>query len=213
MPSCLSASGQLPLSCISLHRFSVSPFTGGRARSLHSTGISRFIAKPGPSRCEVAICSPPLTSDAHTRASTWRTQEPLARLDCFTAVALLDAVFDPGRTRTAYPLAAGRAWLARSGKRSATSKLSNFSRLWFRFRASTLHLAELPTLRQLASDRFRAAGSALLGKASYIQVSFSVVTQGQVSPELFMRAVAKSRRCLEMQGLRSSRDAGVVALR
>ncbi len=63
-----------------------------------------------------------------------------------------------------FPLTCTYAWLARLYKRSAGTQTSTFSGLCVRFRAFTLHLAKLPLPRQ----RFRAAGSTLPGKASFM---------------------------------------------
>src|SRR5882724_1527665 len=63
------------------------------------------------------------------------------------------------------PLAWTDAWLARRSTRSAVSQTFPFSGLCVRCRASTLHLAELP----LPSQRFRAVGSTLPGKASVMR--------------------------------------------
>src|SRR5262252_172035 len=131
--------------------------------TLHSTGISRFIARPGP----VPLQRPHLNRFCYVAGSYSGTACPRESLHARVApLPLFGSMLSetPG-ARQALSLACTDAWLARRSIRSANTQTVPFSGLCVRCRASTLHLAERP----LPKQRFRAVGSTLPGKASIMR--------------------------------------------
>ena len=135
--------------------------------TFHSTGISRFIARPGP----VPLQSPHLNRFCYVAGSYSDTTDPGGSLHARIApLPLFGSMLSetPG-ARQSLSLAWSGAWLARRSIRSAGTQSLPFSGLCVRFRASTLHLAERP----LPQQRFRAVGSTLPGKASVMRISLA----------------------------------------
>ena len=143
---------------------SVFPLSRVLARgTFPSTGVSRFIARPGPVPlqrlhlhrfCYVAGA---YSGTACPRESLYARVAPLPLFGSMLSET-------PG-ARQPLSLACTDAWLARRSIRSADTQTVPFSGLCVRCRASTLHLAEPP----LPSQRFRAVGSTLPGKASIMR--------------------------------------------
>src|SRR5215475_5793241 len=135
--------------------------------TLHSTGMSRFIASPGP----VPLQRPPLHRFCDVAGAYSGTACPRESLHArVTPLPLFGSRLaeTPG-ARQALSLACTDAWLARRSKRSADTQTVPFSGLCVRCSASTLHLAEHPLLSQW----FRAVGSTLPGKASVMRISLA----------------------------------------
>jgi hypothetical protein len=135
--------------------------------TFHSTGMSRFIARPGP----VPLQSPHLNCFCYVASSYSGTACPRGALHARIApLPLFGSMLSetPG-ARQSLSFAWSGAWLARRSIRSAGTQSLPFSGLCVRCRASTLHLAERP----LPQQRFRAAGSTLPGKASVMLISLA----------------------------------------
>ena len=131
--------------------------------TFHSTGISRFIARPGP----VPLQSPHVNRFCYVAGSYSGRHGPRVSLHARIApLPLFGSMLSetPG-ARQSLSFAWTDAWLARRSIRSADTQTLPFSGLCVRFRASTLHLAERP----LPKQRFRAVGSTLPGKASVMR--------------------------------------------
>ncbi len=143
---------------------SVFPLARVLARgTFHSTGMSRFVARPGP----VPRQSPPLHRFCDVAGSYSGTACPRGSLYARVApLPLFGSMLSetPG-ARQSLSLACTDAWLARRSIRSADTQTISFSGLCVRCRASTLHLAERP----LPQQRFRAVGSTVPGKASVLR--------------------------------------------
>jgi hypothetical protein len=143
---------------------SVFPLSRVLARgTFHSTGVSRFIARPGP----VPLQRPHLNRSCYVAGSYSGTVCPRESLHARVApLPLFGSMLSetPG-ARQSLSLACTDAWLARRSIRSADTQTVPFSGLCVRFRACTLHLAERP----LPQQRFRAVGSTLPGKASIMR--------------------------------------------
>jgi hypothetical protein len=121
--------------------------------TLHPTGMSRFIAPPGP----VPFQSPHLHRFCDVAGASSGTACPRGSLHARIApLPLLGSMRSetPG-ARQSLALACTDAWLARRSRRSAGTPSLPFSGLWVRCSASTLHLAK----RLLPQQRFRAVGS------------------------------------------------------
>ena len=147
---------------------SVFPLSRVLARgTFHSTGMSRFIARPGP----VPLQSPHLHRFCYVAGAYSGTACPRESLHARVApLPLFGSMLSetPG-ARQSLSFAWTDAWLARRSIRSAGTQSLPFSGLCVRFRASTLHLAE----RLLPKQRFRAVGSTLPGKASVMRRSLA----------------------------------------
>jgi len=124
------------------------------------------------------MCTAPVTLRMHTRAVL--AQESLCPPGMFHYRCSARCCLRPRGLVSHSPLAWTDAWLARRSTRSAVSQTVPFSGLCVRCRASTLHLAEHP----LPSQRFRAVGSTLPGKASVMPRTLETVvkTPGLSSP-------------------------------
>jgi len=150
--------------CFTPCRVSMFPLARVLARgTFHSTGMSRFLASPGP----VPLQRPHLHRCCDVAGSYSGTACPRESLHARGApLPLFGSLLSetPG-ARQALSLACTDAWLARRSIRSAVTQTVPFSGLCVRCRASTLHLAERP----LPQQRFRAVGSTLPGKASIMQ--------------------------------------------
>ena len=107
-----------------------------------STGVSRFIARPGP----VPLQRPHLNRFCYVARSYSGTVCPRASLHARVAPLLLfgSMLSETPGARQSLSLACTDAWLARRSIRSADTQTIPFSGLCVRFRASTLHLAEPP---------------------------------------------------------------------
>jgi hypothetical protein len=128
--------------------------------TLHATGMSRFIAPPGP----VPLQNPHLHGFWYVASAYSGTACPRGSLHARIApLPLFGSMLSetPG-ARQSLSFAWSGTWLARRSIRSAGTPSLPFSGLCVRCRASTLHLAERP----LPQQRFRAVGSTLPGKAS-----------------------------------------------
>ena len=135
--------------------------------TLHSTGISRFIARPGPVPLQRLL----LNRFCYVAGSYSGTVCPRGSLHARVApLPLFGSMLSetPG-ARQSLSLACTDAWLARRSIRSADTQTVPFSGLCVRCSASTLHLAEHPLLSQW----FRAVGSTLPGKASVMRISLA----------------------------------------
>src|SRR5712691_1869907 len=132
-----------------------------------STGISRFIARPGP----VPLQSPHLNRFCDVAGAYSGTACPRGSLHARIAPLPLfgSMLSETPAARQSLSFAWSGAWLARRSIRSAGTHSLPFSGLCVRFRASTLHLAERP----LPPQRFRAVGSTLPGKASVMRISLA----------------------------------------
>ena len=131
--------------------------------TFHSTGDSRFLARPGP----VPLQRPHLNRPCYVAGSYSGTVCARESLHARGApLPLFGSMLSetPG-ARQSLSFAWTDAWLARRSIRSAGTQSLPFSGLCVRFRASTLHLAERP----LPQQRFRAVGSTLPGKASIMR--------------------------------------------
>src|SRR4029450_6346976 len=135
--------------------------------TFHSTGISRFIARPGP----VPLQSHHGNGFFHVARPYSGWHDP--RVSLYARIAPLplfgSMLSETPGARQALSFAWTDAWLARRSIRSAGTQSLPFSGLCVRFRASTLHLAERP----LPKQRFRAVGSTLPGKASVMRRSLA----------------------------------------
>jgi hypothetical protein len=135
--------------------------------TFHSTGISRFIARPGPVPLQshhgngFFYVARPYSGLHDPRVSLYARIAPLPLFGSMLSET-------PG-ARQSLSFAWTDAWLARRSIRSAGTQSLPFSGLCVRFRASTLHLAE----RLLPKQRFRAVGSTLPGKASVMRRSLA----------------------------------------
>src|SRR4030095_10340266 len=143
---------------------SVFPLSRVLARgTFHSTGVSRFIARPGP----VPLQRPPLNRYCDVAGSYSGTVCPRESLHARVAPLPLfgSMVYETRGARQSLSWACTAAWLARRSRRSADTQTVPFSGLCVRCRAHTLHLAERP----LPQQRFRAVGSTLPGQASIMR--------------------------------------------
>jgi hypothetical protein len=131
--------------------------------TFHSTGMSRFIARPGPVPLQshhgngFFYVARPYSGWHDPRVSLYARIAPLPLFGSMLSET-------PG-ARQSLSFAWTDAWLARRSIRSADTQSLPFSGLCVRFRASTLHLAKRP----LPKQRFRAVGSTLPGKASVMR--------------------------------------------
>src|SRR5918996_3275745 len=131
--------------------------------NFHSTGVSRFIARPVP----VPLQSHHGNGFFYVARSSSGWHGPRVSLHARIApLPLFGSMLSetPG-ARQSLSFAWSGTWLARRSIRSAGTQSLPFSGLCVRFRASTLHLAERP----LPQQRFRAVGSTLPGKASVMR--------------------------------------------
>src|SRR5215468_431008 len=143
---------------------SVFPLSRVLARgTFHSTGVSRFIARPGP----VPLQRPHLHRFCYVAGAYSGMACPRGSLYARIApLPLFGSMLSetPG-ARQSLSLACTDAWLARRSIRSADTQSLPFSGLCVRFRAYTLHLAERPLPQQWV----RAVGSTLPRKASVMR--------------------------------------------
>jgi hypothetical protein len=135
--------------------------------TFHSTGMSRFSARPGPVPLQsyhgngFFDVARPYSGLHALRVALHARIAPLPLFGSMRSET-------PG-ARQSLSFAWTDAWLARRSIRSAGTQSLPFSGLCVRFRASTLHLAERP----LPKQRFRAVGSTLPGKASVMRRSLA----------------------------------------
>ena len=145
----------------------VSPSRVLERGTFHSTGMSRFIARPGP----VPLQSHHGNGFFYVARPSSGLHDPRVSLHARIApLPLFGSMLSetPG-ARQSLSFAWTDAWLARRSIRSAGTQTVPFSGLCVRCRASTLHLAERP----LPQQRFRAVGSTLPGKASVMRRSLA----------------------------------------
>ena len=148
--------------------------------TFHSTGMSRFIARPGPvplqshhgnGFCYVAR---PYSGWHDPRVSLYARIAPLPLFGSMLSET-------PG-ARQSLSCAWTDAWLARRSIRSAGTQTFPFSGLCVRFRASTLHLAEPPLPEAVVPGGWIDLTREGFCYASNVGIlSFSVVAQSLVN--------------------------------
>ncbi len=149
----------------SLNRSCVSPSTVVYTRPLHSTRVSRFIANPGPSRCGGTFCAAPFTLPTHTRRLGPKRSPHAGVAPFLLLYSILSTT--PGDHDWAIHYAQSCFACAFQDTISSPQTIEFLGALG---QIQGIHplprRASLPAPKKREPSWFRAAGSALLGKAS-----------------------------------------------